>query len=499
MSRNQIGLDIAPDFIRAIELEKIESGYRLAEFGIVPTPEGAVENGKIVNPRLAGRAIRELFKSRKFSSKSVSVALRGAGAMVRILTLPSIHAQQLKKVIESEVNRYIMFSGPDRILYYHPLEEFDEGNKRKLNVLVAAARREVCNSFLKTIKEARLELSALDISAFCAIRTIRNNSREELLTNTLNLVYDQNSIAMNIFHGNTIRFLRTVSLPEGQELPTTNGFLGRLASEVLMAVNFYENERHSGDEISRVFLSLGGAADKEMQTQLEHHLPDVPIDPHSPFNRIQVQADNFPAELLEQIDYGFITAVGLAMRDQEDNPLPFQIDLVPEEITGRKTLFKETRFLFILLFMAAAVIAASFWMLKNKGDTLEKQYAQQEQAIRNVNVSIENARRSSLNSLNLVTIEMNPSAQYTPNTAIALEALKKFVPRDVQLIRLELLPSGKAQIEGITDAAPSINDFLQALSGSGMFTEGELGPRSNVSVGGNKMVRFTIQCGYKLP
>lgn len=498
-NKNVVGLDIAPDFIRAVELEREGSIYRLAEIGMVSTPEGAVENGHIENPRAVGRAVRELFRQRNFSSRKVNVALRGAGTMARILSLPSMQSQQLKKVVESEVNRYILFSGANRVMYYHPIEEFDEEERRKLNLLLVVAQRELCDSYLRVFKEARLELESLDLSPFCAIRVIRNSTRDIIPYNTMSLIFDHTGIAMNIFHGDTIRFLRTIQFPRDDSLHTTNGFLDRLTTEVLMAVNYYENDFQRGEDIARVYLTLGGTTDRDFHEHLSAHLTGIPIDLHAPFNNIRVDAGSFPPELLDQIDYGFITAVGLSMRNQENNPLPFQVDLLPEEVAETKSLLKGARYFAIGLLAAILWLVYSYFAIQDSSKKLNDQIKTEDSRSAQLNQLLDRANKAKIDSLKMEKMTLNTGVQFTQSWTRVLEEIKNVIPRNVQLIGLTITEPDKIQLQCIADSNPAIHDFLQSLEKSDVFFAQELGPRSRDTINGHRMIRFTIRAGFRVP
>ncbi|MFH1538189.1 MAG: pilus assembly protein PilM [bacterium] len=498
-SNNIIGLDIAPDFIRAVELEREGSGYRLVEVGMTPTPDGALENGHIENPRAVGRSVRELFRQRKFSSRRVHVALRGSGTMARILSLPSMRSQQLKKVVESEVNRYIVFGDETRVMYYHPIEEYDDEDRRKLNVLLVVAQRELCDSYCRVLKEARLDIESIDISPFCAIRVIRNSAQELATYNSMSLIFDHSGVAMNIFHGDTIRFLRTVHFPKDELLPDTNGFLDRLTTEILMAIHYYENEYQRGEYISRVNLTLGGRADRDMHSHLKAHLADIPVDLHAPFSNIRVDADSFPPDLLGQIDYSFITAVGLAMRDQEQNPLPFQVNLLPEEVVESRQLLRGTKYFLLALLIGFAWLALYLTSIQNSTNKEKEAMKFEEARSADLNLLLGQASKKSIDALKLEQLTLTTGVQHTRNWASLLEEIKKVIPQDAQMTRLTITEPGKIHMEGFAESNPAIHDFLQSLERSNVFYAQELGPRSNENISGHRMVRFTIRASFQLP
>ncbi|HOY62404.1 MAG TPA: pilus assembly protein PilM, partial [bacterium] len=167
-----VGVDIAPDYIRATQLERVGGEYYLRNIGMVETPPDSFEGGMIVRPTAVAEALRELFRERRFETKKVVTAVRGKGVVSRIITLPSMPQERLRRLIENEVNRYIVFSEDDKVVYYHPIEEFDEHDRRKVNIMLVVARKSLCMSFCETFKRANLELTGIDFGMFGIMREL---------------------------------------------------------------------------------------------------------------------------------------------------------------------------------------------------------------------------------------------------------------------------------------------------------------------------------------
>ncbi|MEW6202127.1 MAG: pilus assembly protein PilM [bacterium] len=493
-----VGVDIGPDFVRVVEIDQDEGGiYRLVNLGMAPTPEGALEDGVIVAPREVGRAIRGLFRERGIRSRQVVAALRGPAAIARIISLPSMAHQRLKKLIESEINRYAQFGSGDKVIYYHPLEEFDEENRRKVNVLLVAARRELCDSYHRAFREAGLEVAGMDMSLFCALRVLRNSITDFPVTNVMSLVFDHNFVGVNIFHGDTMRFFRVLQTGSVETISTSNGFIDRLSSEILMAMHYYQNEYIRGEEISRVVMTLGGGAGREIYDCLVERLGDVPLMLHAPFSNIRVHLEDFPQELIEKVDYSFITAVGLALRGQELQALPFQVDLLPAEVAEAKVLTREAKVfaVVLMLFVLAMVLFGSYLQIKKQN--LESDVKQLEAHNTQLDLSIKRLEQAQIGSLKMET--MTVAGALTPQWTRLFEKVKEIIPRDVQLISMELHQPGSVVFDGVADSDPAIYYFLASLTRSEIFSAPELGPRQQVTVSGHKMVQFRIHCRYKLP
>jgi len=46
----------------------------------------------------------------------------------------------------------VIFSEEDKVVYYHPIEEFDEHDRRKVSILLVVAQKSLCRSYYDTFR-----------------------------------------------------------------------------------------------------------------------------------------------------------------------------------------------------------------------------------------------------------------------------------------------------------------------------------------------------------
>lgn len=490
-----MGVDIAPDYIRATEIERVGEDYYLRNIGLKATPEGAVIEGHIVDTAAVARSLRSMFRERRFETNRVVSAVRGKGVVSRIITLPSMPQERLSRLIENEVNRYVIFSEQDKVVFYYPLEEFDEYDRRKVNVLLVVAQKNICNSYYETFKQAKLDLVSLDYSTFAILRELRNSTKHLSQGNTMTVIFDHHGASLNIFHRDIMRYTRTVKFDTERFSSAANGFLDRIVAETLLSLQYYQTESLGREPISRMVLSLGATGSSDAYSALQESIDDIPVEAHAPFSNIKVNMDDFPPDLMEQVDTNFLTSIGLSLRGQELEFLPFQVDLMPAEIAEGKTLAQHMKWLLVAL----GLIVIGFMIPGQFILPAQERAAENEQARLKMDLQANETKLTKLKRQQETAMRLNPlavDAPLTDNWSPLLEGIKKVIPRNVQLTSLSMEPPDNIEFMGIADSNPSIFYFVSSLRKSPDFVNVELGPRNAVPVYDKPMVNFVIHCRY---
>jgi len=489
-----VGVDIAPDYIRATQLERVGGEYYLRNIGMVETPHESFEGGMIVRPTAVAEALRELFRERRFETKKVVTAVRGKGVVSRIITLPSMPQERLRRLIENEVNRYIVFSEDDKVVYYHPIEEFDEHDRRKVNIMLVVARKSLCMSYCETFKRANLELTGIDFGMFGIMRELRNSMPYSLTGNTMSVISDSQSVSMNIFSGDTLKFTRTTNVGK-EDLAGGNGQVDRVVGEMLLALNYYQTEHPQGDMIQKLVVSAGATGDK-LVAAVRESVDEIPVETHSPFANIRLNVEDFPASVMERVDSDFAASVGLALHGQELDILPFQVDLLPSEVHHGKLIASQLKTFVRWALVALIVIFGPYVYLKeSQQKSLNNRIASltAEQDELTGLMSRQAASREQQRKLNPLSAETPAAANLSP----LFEEVKRVIPKTAQLTAMRVVAPNVVEFEGIAEDNPSIFYFKSSLASSEMFEEVELGPRSMIRAHGRGMVGFVIRCRHR--
>lgn len=209
--RVAVGLDIGTSGVRAAEVSFGRGVPTLTRFGQIALPDGAVRDGEVVDAAAVGAAIRELWRSAKFSTKKVALGVANQKVIVRQVDLPWMRLADLKKSLPFQVRELLPMPLELAILDCHPVEELvGEGDSRLLRVLLVAAARDMVTGLLDAVRRAGLRPSMVDLTPFAVIRAVASGQELGLDGSQAEAVVDVGARVTNIVvheHG-VPRFVR---------------------------------------------------------------------------------------------------------------------------------------------------------------------------------------------------------------------------------------------------------------------------------------------------
>lgn len=166
-------MDIATSCVRAAEL-KIRGGeYQLQHFGQMPLPVGAVVDGQVRDAPTVGEAIRQLWKTAKFSSRTVSIGVGNQQVEVDLVDVPFTPAKTRGEDVASLVGDRMAMSVRGSVLDYVHLTTMDgqEGEVLSRGLLVAAAEEPVLAS-ISAAEYGGLKVRDVDLTSFALVRAL---------------------------------------------------------------------------------------------------------------------------------------------------------------------------------------------------------------------------------------------------------------------------------------------------------------------------------------
>ncbi len=168
-----VGVDIGSRWMKVAFTESAGQGcWKVTNIAIVPTPEGGVKDGNVIDKVGVAAALRELLRNSKLSHATGAVAaISGAGVIVRHAKMPRIPEAALRKSIRYEAAKYVSCSVDDSIIEFEIIGPVP-GEPDKMDVTLVAAPNEMVNSRIETLELAGLEAVSIDVEAFALQRLL---------------------------------------------------------------------------------------------------------------------------------------------------------------------------------------------------------------------------------------------------------------------------------------------------------------------------------------
>ncbi|HZG88494.1 type IV pilus biogenesis protein PilM [Paenibacillus sp.] len=296
-----LGIEITDREARWIELDRIGSGSAdVVAMDTEPLLEGAVDEGRILQPQAVIQALQTLRQRTGSRTKKVHLLLPSTVTMVRFLTLPDVPAKDLKKMIDFELRFNIplpfdkpyydfaklpaartIASSPETAPAIEPnawnlgmqeaaaASEPEDGGKpaKQCEVMIVAAPLETIEEYASVVRSAGLRPASIEIKALSLFRVAERltplDANATIVMIDITSTYADIGIyregALRITRNKPIRFPDMPNKAEDADDWTRFEFQSAcqdLASEVERFINFYRYSLNNRDhEVQQLLLS----------------------------------------------------------------------------------------------------------------------------------------------------------------------------------------------------------------------------------------------------
>lgn len=354
-----VGLDIGSHCIKLVEIDQSKRGRILQNFGMIPTPAGAIVEGAIKDQEGVASAIKTLYKNLRVRNSNVAISLSGYSVIAKKITLEKAEESNIEETIQEEAEKYIPYDINEVNLDFFVLDsegtahadgkaERESKGRKEMDLMLVAAKREIIDQYVELIRAADLNPGVLDADIFAlqnaaeislidpeSCYAIINLGAGELEINVVSggiSIFSRDSSYGGAQITEAIATKFDIGLPEAEKIKLggekvddrrekelaelIHHEVSRWCREIKRALDFVSGTR-AGDPIKKIIISGGACKMPGIQKYLQMEA-GIPVEPLNPFRNLVVDYKRFDVEYLDYMALQAGVAVGLSLRSIDD-------------------------------------------------------------------------------------------------------------------------------------------------------------------------------------
>lgn len=207
--RDVVAFDIGSNTIKVVEGKYSKNRLQVYRMMEAITPEGCIEDGKIINERELSETIKSLISRNGIKIKDAVCTTNSSSIINRDLVIPVVDADEMETVIRYELEQFLPIKLEDYIVQFVVLDKIADTEGAKYKVNVVAYPTLIARSYFDLINSLDMNPYVLDIN-FNSLSKVSAYSK--LVSNGTVAFVDMgaNTINVSIFKDGKIDFNRIV-------------------------------------------------------------------------------------------------------------------------------------------------------------------------------------------------------------------------------------------------------------------------------------------------
>lgn len=194
-----VGLDLGSAMIKMVQLKKQRGIISVSNGFISRTPEGAFNNGELINPDLLARKIKAVFDQDSWQGSSINISLNPQAFYYRTVRMPRLEKEALRKAMYWEALQNFPLNEGEVVFDYCLLDTSTGNDNKPMEYILAAAMSKTANLYTRLSDQAGLNCCALEIEPLSLFRSFKsaqagsvccgtNNSLDKMQRNKPNIL-----------------------------------------------------------------------------------------------------------------------------------------------------------------------------------------------------------------------------------------------------------------------------------------------------------------------
>lgn len=175
-SKAVLSVDLGTNFIKAVEGKYQKDKLSLNKVVQIPTPEGCIADGKIINAQGIIDVLSFLIKENNIRAKDVIFTTNSSSIINRDILIPVVQEEEMETVIRYEIQQYLPINLDDYIIQFIVLDEIVDDTGAKLKINVTSFPERMANTYYNVVNALELNPYALDVT-YNSINKLANYSQ----------------------------------------------------------------------------------------------------------------------------------------------------------------------------------------------------------------------------------------------------------------------------------------------------------------------------------
>ncbi|KQQ94002.1 pilus assembly protein PilM [Leifsonia sp. Leaf325] len=175
MPASIVGVDFGSRVLRAVELSDTNKARMTIErYNQIEIPEGAIIRGEVMEPNTVATALRKLWATGGFKSKTIAMGIGNHKVLARDLVMPAMSRARMREALPFHVQDVIPMPVSEAILDFYPVEQTMTENGPQVQGLLVAAAKEAVLGNVRAARLAGLTTVDVDLLPFAISRVAFN-------------------------------------------------------------------------------------------------------------------------------------------------------------------------------------------------------------------------------------------------------------------------------------------------------------------------------------
>lgn len=172
VNANLVGVDIEPDSVRLIKINRTTSPFKVEMFAIAPVPAGAIVKNEIKDYAAIGFVLKEIFRHAQLTTKSLALAIPRSLAIIKNIPIDSrFTAEEIESRAWIEANRHFPDLIGDINLDFTVTGQ-SLSDPSQLDLMLVACRKDHIKPYLEIAKQAGLVAKIVDVNCYALERAL---------------------------------------------------------------------------------------------------------------------------------------------------------------------------------------------------------------------------------------------------------------------------------------------------------------------------------------